>query len=163
MKKMSDPGSVVLKQLFKAIDIKRVVYVDDRFGITSERIAELCRDLTSEQIVASSAFKDLTANEEEVFRAKLELAISKANKRNWSKIYEALEKASGRPEGERDRQASTAFHSLMKGVAEIVELSHSGWMGRRDQILSELSTKPTFFSSMKISDWRACTNTLAAN
>jgi len=146
MKKMNDVGRLVLKQLFKAMGITRVVYVDDRYGITRERITELCRDMNPEQIVASAAFKNLSVGEEEeVFQTRLEAAIKKTKRPDWSKIYEALEKTSGGPEGERDRQASLAIRSLMQGVAEFVELSHSDWVSKRDQLLSELPTTPTFF------------------
>ena len=52
----------VVAQLFTAIGIKRVVYVDDRFGITRERLSALCRGRTAEQIVASAVFPGIEAD-----------------------------------------------------------------------------------------------------
>ena len=46
----------ITAQLFIAAGVKRVVFVDDRFGITQERVQSDANDLSIEQLQSCGAF-----------------------------------------------------------------------------------------------------------
>src|SRR5690349_19570542 len=63
----------IIAQLFAAAGIQRVVFVDDRFGITTERIESLANELTKESLAGCGAFPGeiFEADNEEIVRERI--------------------------------------------------------------------------------------------
>src|ERR1035441_10193505 len=124
----------IIAQLFTAAGIKRVVFVDDRFGITPERIQSLANELAREELARSEAFPtvDFNSDDEEVTRGTIERLIGVATRDQLDLMFEkmaAVEYHYG--EAERDRKAADYFHSIISSSAEIVALSLKQWEQRK--------------------------------
>jgi len=136
----------VVAQLFGAIGIKRVVYIDDRFGITRERIIALCRALSPEQIAASLAFPNLDVTGEEAIReARLARAIEELKDENLQETFDTIQAVAGNGGAEQDILASRAFSETLGTAAEVCLLSLADWKSRSHAIIAEVAAKPTLF------------------
>ena len=146
---MSDGPSVVA-QLFRAIGIQRVVYVDDRFGITRERLATRCRDLTVEQLTASGVFPgvELPEDDEPLREERLKAAIDKVSDNQLEPAFDAIAEL---PNGtdEKDRDAAKGFTDLLGEATDLKLLSLSQWRrNRRTSPKSAGRSRHCSFSTM---------------
>src|ERR1035441_2412475 len=112
----------IIAQLFTAAGIERVVFVDDRFGITTERIQSLANDLSIEELVKSTAFpaSDLASDDEDVTRRIVTNTIGTATPEDLSVMFEkmaAVEYDYG--DADRDRKAAEYFRTVVASSAEI--------------------------------------------
>jgi hypothetical protein len=142
---MSNKPSIV-QQLFDAIGIKRVVYVDDRFGITRERISIVCRDLTSEQITASGVFSGIILTDDETIREqRLTLAIDGLEDTDLQRIFDTLQELRGNGNAVQDRKAATEFSKTIGTAADVKLLSLAEWRAQSKTLIAEVGDKPTLF------------------
>jgi hypothetical protein len=142
----SNPSLVA--QLFTAAGVKRVVFVDDRFGITPGRIQSLANDLTREQLATSQAFPDVdfASDDEDVARGVVERMIGQATPDQLEVMFDkmaAVEYDYG--DAEKDRRATEYFYKVILPPAEIVALSLKEWEQRKTVLLSEAIATPTLF------------------
>ena len=150
MAKATNKEKNPVEELFSAIGIKRVVYVDDRFGVTRERIADVCRQLSADQIATSAVFPDLDLTDDEAVRAtRLQRAIEALPDNKLTSAFDALGNVREPvPEGadkDQDRNAATAFSTLLQGTSELVCLSRAQWKDRQAALIGEIAQTPTLF------------------
>ena len=139
-------GSTIVGELFNAIGVKRVVYVDDRFGITRERIASLCRSLSAGKIAASNVFPGLDLTEEEAVREeRLTKAIDDLKEDALQGAFDAIQAVLGDDRGEQDRQAARAFSEVLSVTADLKLLSLAEWQAQSKTIIAEVARTPTLF------------------
>jgi hypothetical protein len=142
---MTDDRPVV-GQLFDAIGVKRVVYVDDRFGATKERLSALCLGLTSEAITASNAFPGVElTNDEDVRQERLRKAIDALDDQSLAGAFDAIGTATGIESDPQDRRAAVAFSEELNAVVDLKPLSGAQWQEQRGSIIAEVQQKPTLF------------------
>lgn len=138
----------IVTQLFTAAGVKRVVFVDDRFGITATRIQSMADDLPKEKLDESGAFPDIdfSAEDEEITRSKLAKQISEAESAQLAAMFEKIV-AVQYPEHDaaRDKSAADYFHTVVSSAAEIIAVSLRQWERHKERLLSEAGTKPTIF------------------
>ncbi|MCX7429111.1 MAG: hypothetical protein NTW96_26235 [Planctomycetia bacterium] len=144
-KAMSDGPSVVA-QLFQAIGIKRVVYVDDQFGITRERLATRCRDLTVEQLTASGVFPgvEFPEDDEPLREQRLKAAIDKVSDKQLEPAFDAIAELPNGT-GKKDRDAAKGFTDLLGEATDLKLLSLSQWRSQSKNLAQEYGTVPTLF------------------
>jgi len=142
---MSDVPSIV-SQLFDALGVKRVVYVDDRFGITRERIASLCRDLTNAQIVSTQVFTGLELTDDEGVREqRLAKAIEELQDLSLQAAFDSIEAVTGIGNAEQDRIAAQQFSEILDASADVKLLSRAEWQAQSKDLIAEVTTTPTLF------------------
>ncbi len=142
---MSNNPSKV-QQLFDAIGIKRVVFVDDRFGITRERIGSVCRDLTFAQITASGVFSDIKLTDDETIREqRLTSAIDGLEDTDLQRVFDTLQEMQGNGNAEQDRKAATEFSKILGTAADIKLLSLAQWRAQSKTLIAEEKNNPTLF------------------
>src|ERR1039458_621941 len=82
----------IIAQLFAAAGIRRVVFVDDRFGITPERIESLANELSTEALAGCGAFEAevFNADDEEVIRGRVVKLINAAGPADLQTMFDKL-------------------------------------------------------------------------
>ncbi len=144
----SSPTPSILNQLFKAAGIIRVVFVDDRFGITPDRIQADANELSIEDLQKSGAFAgvDFSSDNEDIRRGLIEKAIGIANPPDLELMFDKM--AAIRYEygdSERDQSARTYFNRIVGEAAETLYFSLKQWEKHKDTLLAEAMEKPTLF------------------
>jgi hypothetical protein len=138
----------IIAQLFAAAGVKRVVFVDDRFGVTSERIEALANELTKEALAGCGAFPApaFESDDEEVMRGIVVKLINAAGSADLQVMFDKLAAVQyAYVEAERDQSAALYFEKVIGTAAEIVLLSLKQWEQRKDALLAEANATPTLF------------------
>jgi hypothetical protein len=138
----------IVAQLFTAAGIRRLVFVDDRFGITPDRVGAQTNDLTIEVLGQSGAFPtvDFASDNEEIQRNLIGKVIRDATKDALHALFDKLAALQyDYAEGDRDKQAAHYFESVVASSVEILTLSLKQWLNRKAVILSEAAEMPTLF------------------
>src|SRR4051812_17893226 len=117
-------------QLFAAAGIKRVVFVDDRFGITAERIQSEVDNLAIEQLRDCGAFPsvDFASDNEDIKRGAMTKVIGQAGGPDLETMFDKLAAVShGYDAAEKDQTARQYFETVVGVAAETVYLSLQEW------------------------------------
>ena len=138
----------IISQLFAAAGVKRVVFVDDRLGVTSERIEAMANELTLAVLANCGAFPAATfeSDDEDVIRGRVVRLISEAGVVQLQEIFDKLAAAQfGYGDAERDQSAALYFEKVIGTAAEIILLSLKQWEQRKNALLAEADATPTLF------------------
>jgi hypothetical protein len=137
----------IIAELFAAAGIRRVVFVDDRFGVTTERIESLANELTKQSLADCGAFPADTfeADDEEVIRGKVVKLIN-ADGADLQTMFDKLAAAQyGYVEAERDQKAAKYFQDSIGPTAEVMLLSLKQWEQQKTELLAQADGTPTLF------------------
>src|ERR1039458_153098 len=137
----------IIAQLFAAAGIRRVVFVDDRFGVTTERIESLANELTKESLAGCGAFPTDTfeADDEDIIRGKVVKLINAAGA-DLQTMFDKLAAAQyGYGEAERDQKAAKYFQDIIGPTAEVMPLSLKQWEQQKTELLVQADATPTLF------------------
>jgi hypothetical protein len=142
----SEPNIII--QLFNAAGVKRVVFIDDRFGISAARIQSDANELTVEQLQSCEAFPkvDFSADNEEVKRSAIAKTIEEAPSGDLELMFDKM--AVLRYEYEdtaKDYNARQYFEKVVAPAAETLYLSLREWENAKTALLAEADSKPTLF------------------
>src|SRR5260370_668494 len=111
----------ITAQLFAAAGIRRVVFVDDRFGISAERIQYDADELSMEQLSVCGAFPtvDFSSDDDDIRRALVVKAISLGTALELEVMFDKL--AAVRydyADAERDQTARRYFDAIIGSAVE---------------------------------------------
>ena len=136
-----------IKQLFEAVPISRVVYVDDLFCSSTEQVKDLCRDLDLVEIRDSGAFPDLdfTIDNEDVLRKRIEDQIEAMDADVIKKTFALLAEAKHKEPVARDEEAADAFADALGETTELITLSLREWKQRRADFVQSGQVQNTLF------------------
>ncbi|HKI04547.1 MAG TPA: hypothetical protein VKK31_21385 [Thermoanaerobaculia bacterium] len=135
----------IVQSFFEAIGIKRLVYVDDQFGVTPERILDLCRGMSDGQIAASEAFPNFVAGAGDLLRERRILAdVGELAESQLRKTFNLLAAING-SQSEQDHRAATVFSGLIGGVVDLQCLSRAEWKAQEAKLAAEANNVPTLF------------------
>ncbi len=145
-KKKNDPNAVVA-ELLAAFAVTRLVYVDDVFAATADRVEDLCRELTVEEIAKANVFTDvgMDVDDEDVLRQKISRSIRKMDRPDLQQAFVVL---SGIKKGDgirEDLTAVKAFRELLPANFEIELLSLTEWRREEVRLITEAGQRPTLF------------------
>ncbi len=137
------------KKLLEAVGIKRVVYVDDLFGITPERIQLLCDELEMDQIKALEVFDQDINNikDKTLFHKKIAERIDGLSTDERYDAFPILNKhndTSSEAISEDDRKGVSGFVKVFP-VGLQTSLSFTDWQTRKDILISEAKETKTLF------------------
>src|ERR1017187_1557949 len=115
----------IIAQLFNAAGVRRVVFVDDRFGVTTERIESLANELKRESLADCGAFPADTfeIDDEAVVRAKVIRLINAAGADLQTMFDKLAVVQYDYNEAERDQKAAEYFQDIIGPTAEVKLLS----------------------------------------
>lgn len=136
----------ILERLLKAAGIQRVVFVDDRFGWTPERLEEMVNGLTIEQLRDSGAWPDIIFDpgDESIVRARIVKRIEDGVV-DFQDVFDRLAAIEyDYNDAERDALAAKNLRAVL-GPTELVLLSLWEWELRRGALLTEADQNPTLF------------------
>ncbi len=137
----------ITAQLFAAAGISRVVFVDDRHGITHQRLQDDANGLEMEALQKSGAFPavDFNSDNEEVKRERIAKAIMGATPEALTEMFDKIASASGEYDPDRDKVASQYFESVVGESVKKVYLSLKEWNKHRDDHIAEAKDNSTLF------------------
>lgn len=137
----------VVVQLLTALEVKRVVFVDDCFATTKEAVQGLCDDLSTEDINAAAAFDDhlFESGEEDVIREGIRETINRMKKEDIKAAFIKLADKTDGGTGIQDRQHAEAFIELIGNEFIVKTLSLEDWKAQKDEILEQASDSRTLF------------------
>jgi hypothetical protein len=137
----------VTAQLFAAAGIKRVVFVDDRYGITHQRIQDDANELSIEQLRDSGAFEgiDFASDNEDIQRAAIAKKIDELAPAALEEIFDKLAASRTGYDPERDKTANRYFESIVGEAVEAVRLSLKEWEKHKEKHLAVAADNATLF------------------
>jgi len=137
----------IIAQLFNAAGVRRVVFVDDRFGVTTERIESLANELKRESLADCGAFPADTfeIDDEAVVRAKVIRLINAAGADLQTMFDKLAVVQYDYNEAERDQKAAEYFQDIIGPTAEVKLLSLKQWEQQKAELLVQTTTTPTLF------------------
>ena len=137
----------IIAQLFNAAGVRRVVFVDDRFGVTTERIESLANELKRESLADCGAFPADTfeIDNEAVVRAKVIRLINAAGADLQTMFDKLAVVQYDYNEAERDQKAAEYFQDIIGPTAEVKLLSLKQWEQQKAELLVQTTTTPTLF------------------
>lgn len=137
----------IIAQLFAAAGIQRVVFVDDRFGITTQRIELLANELTKESLAACGAFPAETfeADNEEIVRERIVNLIN-ATGADLQTMFDKLAAVQyNYGDAERDQRAAHYFMDIVGPTAKVLLLGLKEWEQQKADLLAQANDTPTLF------------------
>lgn len=138
----------ILSQLFAAAGITRVVFVDDRFGITPERLQSDANELSIDDLQSCGAFPDVdfSSDNDDIRRELIEKAINKADGPALEVMFDKMAAVGYEyRESERDQNARSYFDKIVGEAAETIYLSLKQWEKHKARLFVESATDPTLF------------------
>lgn len=138
----------IIAQLFTAAGIQRVVFVDDRFGITTERVESLANELPREALAGCGAFPAETfdVDNEDVIRGRVVKLISTAGAVDLQAMFDKLAAVQfGYEDAERDERAARYFQDIVGPTAKVMLLGLKEWDQQKTDLLAQANETPTLF------------------
>src|ERR1017187_3580284 len=145
--KKTETETPITAKLFAAAGIKKVVFVDDRYGITHKRVQDDADELSIEQLRDSAAFSgvDFGSDSEEVQRASIAKIINTMESAALEEAFDRMAAIRTGYDPERDKTANRYFQSIVGDAVEAVRLSLKEWEKHREQHLAAASDNATLF------------------
>lgn len=137
----------IIAQLFAAAGIKRVVFVDDRFGITTQRLESLANELTKESLAGCDAFPAGTfeVDNEAIMRERV-LKLINAEGTDLELMFDKLAAVQySYGDAERDQRAAQYFKDIVGPTAKVLLLGLNQWEQQKAELLAQVNGTPTLF------------------
>jgi hypothetical protein len=147
MPEMKSEASLT-KQLFVAAGILRVVFVDDRFGMSTERIQAEADKLELAELQGCGAFSavNFASDNDAVKRDAIRKVIEEASATQLEMMFDQMAALTYEYDAaEKDRDARNYFENVVGEAAETKYLSLKQWEKTKTELLEEATAKPTLF------------------
>jgi hypothetical protein len=137
----------ITARLFTAAGIKRIVFVDDRYGITHKRLEEDAIELSIAQLRDSGAFEgiDFESDNEDIQRAAVAKRIHELDAGALEDVFDKMARSHTGYDPERDKTANQYFQSIVGESVETVRLSLKEWEKHKDKHLAVAADNSTLF------------------
>ena len=145
-KKPSD-AKTTLRRLLDAIGVKRVVYVDDVFSASAERVQETCDGLSIDELQTSDVFGqvDFGVDDEEVLREQIRNAIGEMDKQTVLDTFIKLASIAGDGIALPDAEVVPRFAGFFEKGVDLVTLSREQYLIQKTDLIAGSSPEETLF------------------
>lgn len=135
-----------VKNLFDAVQIERVVYVDDLFSASVRKIIEICDDLELEDLRKAKALRKAigSAEEEDIVRSKIEASIAELNPSELRRAFAELSALVGVDGVGVDSKAADEISDVFPEDVEFITLSLSQWKNQANRYMGAGSKSSLF-------------------
>ena len=136
----SDSQTATLEELCTGAGFSRIVYVDDYFGPSPERIGELIRDRTESELRSISALQLDGVEDEYLYEAANAAALRITSAAARQKLFaELAAKVEGTDAVDADVIAIQAFRGKLGTMkpGAVLELSMAQWEAQRDELVRQ--------------------------
>lgn len=147
MAKKPIEAKTTIRRLLDATGVKRVVYVDDVFSASAERVQETCDGLAIEQLRTSNAFAqvDFAIDDEEVVREQIRTQIDRMDRPAILDAFIRLASIAGDGIASPDAEIVPRFLDFFDDGVELITLSREQYLAQRAELIAAVAPEETLF------------------